>query len=170
MGSCKSGYGSPRDNKVFDNRTNYNGHLVYCKTNRTKTFDKNKVYEIESLVAQRIKIKGYKSSFYPDHFDFLENNEALYRQYQMNSVLDITDLIVDKSMRKIDRQDNKVKLLIKFVINKLNTRVNSSGKSINFETLISEVIKTNKAKYEVTTEDFKFIENLTFKEILDLLN
>ena len=168
MGSCKSGWGSPRDNKIFDSSVNYNGHLVYCKTNRMKTFDQNKVYEIDRLTTYDITIKGYKRSFDPYHFDFLENNEALYRQYQMNSVLDIEELTVDKSIRKIDRQENKVKLLTKFLINKLNTNVNS-GKSIDCETLISETVKTNKAKYEVTAEDFKFIENLTFKELLDLL-
>lgn len=87
----------------------------------------------------------------------------------MNSVLDIEELIVDKSIRKIDRQENKVRLLTKLLINKLNTNVNS-GKSIDCDTLISETVKTNKAKYEVTTEDFKFIENLTFKELIDILN
>jgi hypothetical protein len=174
MGSCKDGFGSLRDNKRFQDRealltNNYNGHLVYCKTNRMKTFDRNKVYEIESLNSHNIKIKEYKRSFDPQHFDFIENNEALFRQYQMNSVLDIDELIADKSIRKIDRQEDKVKLLTKFLINKLNTNVNS-GKSIDCDTLISETVKTNKARYEVTTEDFKFIENLTFKELIDILN
>jgi hypothetical protein len=167
MGSCGY-YGSTSGNKRFEDRTNYNGHLVYCKTNRLKTFDINKVYEIDTLSHWEIRIKGYKKTFNPNYFDFLENNEALFRQHQMNSVLDIDELISDKSIRKIERQENKVKLLTKFLINKLNTNVNY-GKSTNLDTLISETIKTNK-KYEVTTEDFKFIENLTFKELLDILN
>lgn len=168
MGSCKSGWGSPRDNKVFDGKVNYNGHLVYCKTNHLKTFDLNKVYEIDTLGEFEIRIKRYKRTSDPYYFDFLENNEALFRQYQMNGILDIDELISDKSMRKIDRHENKVKLLTKFLINKLNTNVNY-GNSTNLDTLISETVKTNK-KYEVTPEDFKFIENLTFKELLDILN
>lgn len=168
MGSCKSSWGSSLDIKVFDSRINYNGHLVYCKTKHLKTFDINKVYEIDTLEEFEIRIKGYKRTYDPYYFDFLENNEALFRQYQMNSVLDIDELIPDKSMRKIDRQENKVKLLTKFLINRLNTNVNY-GNSTNLDTLISETVKTNK-KYEVTPEDFKFIENLTFKELLDILN
>jgi hypothetical protein len=169
MGSCKEGWGSTRDKKRFNRNVNYNGHLVYCKTNSMKTYDLNKVYEIDSLDSLDIKIKGYKRSADPYHFDFLENNEALFRQYQMNSVLDIDELKSDTSKRKIDRVDNKSKLLVKFLINKLSIKANS-GVSVDLENLISEAVKTNKAKYEVTTEDFKFIENLSFKEILDILN
>jgi hypothetical protein len=173
MGSCKSGCGLIHDKKRFgfidsssnyDENINYNGHLVYCITNHMKTFDQNKVYEIDILNQYQIKIKGYKRYYDPIHFDFLENNEALFRQYQMNSVLDIDELKSDTSKRKIDRIDNKAKLLAKFLVNRLNTNA-----SVDLENLISEVVSTNKAKYEVTTEDFKFLENLTFKELIDIL-
>lgn len=168
MGSCKEGWSSAEDKKRFDRRVNYNGHLVYCISKHLKTFDFNKVYEIEKLTSYDIAIKGFKRTYDAYHFDFLENNEALYRQYQMNSVLDIDELKSDTSKRKIDRVENKSKLLVKFLVNKLNTNVNS-GVSVDLENLISEAVSTNKAKYEVTTEDFKFIENLSFKEILNTL-
>ena len=86
----------------------------------------------------------------------------------MNSVLDIDELKLDTSKRKIDRIENKTKLLAKFLVNKLNTNINY-GASVDLENLISEAVSTNKAKYEVTTEDFKFLENLTFKELVDIL-
>ena len=76
--------------KKFINNNKLIGQLVYCTTDRLKSCVFNKVYRIENYnpLSQSLKLEGIKTWLNWYNFDFLENNPALMRDFNIRLVLD----------------------------------------------------------------------------------
>ena len=152
----------------------FKGELVYCTTQKLKTFMKNSIYKIESWDGYSLKLEGIKRSIHYGYFDFIENNPALYREYQINQLMDIDSVCVDVPAKKIDMVANKERLLLQLFINKLKSTAcvidsPNSIQDISFSTIAYETALSHTKLYGITADDFSFLENLSFKEVIDLL-
>lgn len=157
------------------------GEYIICKSNKLKFFEKDKIYigekyaPNESRISRgRIKFKGIPGYHNPRHFDYLENNPALYRQFQMDNVMDLDSALIKKpDTRKIDRMPNKNKMLIQAMshnlFNILGDSTNSSDVEDNFsfDRVIDITIRSVYRRYDITKEDYDILANMTLKEILD---
>jgi len=160
--------------KEFKYGKNYTGELVYCTTSKLKSFVKNKIYKIERQNGSNLKLEGIKYSCYNWNFDFIENNPAIYREYQINQLMDIESICNEMPTKKIDTVPNKNRVLLQLFINKLkqSTCVIDSANTIediSFEKIAYETTLSHKKLYGITEADFTFLENLTFKEVIDIL-
>jgi hypothetical protein len=160
--------------KTFQYGKNYTGQLVYCTTNKLKSFVKNKIYKIERNNGSNLKLEGIKYSCYNWNFDFIENNPAIYREYQINQLMDIESICNEMPEKKIDSIRNRERLLTQLLINKLKSTTcvldsPNSIEDISFEKIVYETTLSHKKLYGITEADFAFLENLTFKEVIDIL-
>ena len=160
--------------KTFQYGKNYKGELVYCTTDKLKTFIKNKIYKIENQSYYTIKLEGIKRYYNVAHFDFIENNPAIYREYQINQLMDIESICNEVPEKKIDAIVNKERLLTQLFINKLRyttcvVDAPNNIEDVSFEKIAYEATLSHKKLYGITEADFTFLENLTFKEVIDIL-
>jgi hypothetical protein len=144
-----------------------------------KLFEKDKIYIGEKYGESRsskgyIKLKGIPGYHNPRYFDYLENNPALYRQFQMDNVMDLDSALIKKpDTRKIDRMSNKNKMLIQAMthslFNILGDSTNSSDviDNFSFDKVIDTTIRSVYRRYDITKEDYDKLSNMTLKDILD---
>lgn len=151
------------------------GELIVCKSNKLKLFEKDNIYIGEKYGSRgRIKFKGIPGYHNTRHFDYVENNPALYRQVQMDSVLDLnsTQTKVPEG-RKIDRMPNKNKILIQAMTQNLFNILGDSSTTYDvdgdfcFDKVIDTTIRSVYRRYDLTKEDYDILSNMTLKEILD---
>lgn len=162
------------EKKVYQYGKSFKGHLVYCKTNKLKSFVKDKIYKIRELNGSYIRVEGIRYTCGWDHFDFIENNVALLRDMQINKLLDIDFVTTGVPEKKIDTVENKNKFIAKLLITKLYKLSGSVDNDVkvqdlSFHTLAKEVLATHKKIYQLEMEDIAFAENLTLKELIDIL-
>lgn len=155
------------------------GEFIICKSNKLKLFEKDKIYIGEKYGESRsskgnIKLKGIPGYHNPRYFDYLENNPALYRQFQMDNVMDLDSALIKKpDTRKIDRMPNKNKMLIQAMshslFNILGDSTNSSDviDNFSFDKVIDTTIRSVYRRYDINKEDYDKLSNMTLKDILD---
>jgi len=154
----------------------HSGEYVYCLKPNLKHFIQNKVYKIEKIEADwRVKIEGVKSmvKFY-SNFDFVENNPAIWRDFQINQALDLTTVIGATEGRKIDNVPNKQLIIAQILLHSAADSAGEIGfikKKTNTEILINNTVSCRKGKiYDITEEDFKELMDMPLKDIIELFN
>lgn len=153
--------------KNFDpNKENdyYKGQLVYCVVDSLKSCVKNKVYKIEKSKYYLLKLEGIKTHLSFWNFDFLENNPALMRDFNIGLILDTTEIMKEIPDRKIDLSPNKERILTNFFVKRLGLEPGNT-----FEDLVSGIVKTNQKVWGIKQEDFDFLKKLSLQEIIKIL-
>jgi hypothetical protein len=155
------------------------GELIVCKSNKLKLFDIGNIYIGEKYGINRghrgkIKFKGIPGYHNPDYFDFVENNPALHRQVQMDSVFDLNPAQTKVTEgRKIDRIPNKNKILIQAMTQSLfnilgdSTKMSDVNDNFSFDKVIDTTIKSVYRRYDITKEDYDNLSNMTLSDIFD---
>jgi hypothetical protein len=153
------------------------GELVYCVKDTLKDFQKNKIYKIKAITkpnwSTKVKIEGIKGTHNWNNFDFIENNVALLRDYQINQVMDIDNQISTTiEGRKIDTMPNKEFVLTQMIMYNFQHKIGSVGdtpKSIGYHNFIAALVKKY-SKYGVEVSDFEKIAEMPLKEIIDFFD
>jgi hypothetical protein len=152
--------------KYFHNNIKLKGELVYCTTNRLKSCVKNKVYRIEDFNPHTnyLKLEGIKTWIICYRFDFLDNNPALLRDFNIGKVLDTEEIMTKVPERKIDITPNKKKVITAFFVKRLGLEVIG-----NFDDIVLGIIRTNKKVWGFEQKDFDFLRQLSLQDILKIL-
>jgi hypothetical protein len=153
------------------------GELVYCVKDTLKDFQKNKIYKIKAITkpnwSTKVKIEGIKGTHNWNSFDFIENNVALLRDYQINQVMDIDNQISTTiEGRKIDTMPNKEFVLTQMIMYNFQYKIGSVGdtpKSIGYHNFIATLVKKY-SKYGVEVSDFEKIAEMPLKEIIEFFD
>lgn len=150
------------------------GELVYCKIDTLKALMKNKIYKIKTIIkasgygAYQIKLEGVPGRFSWRNFDFIENNVALYRDYQINQVMDIDTEFSTKIIgRKIDTIKHKEIALVQMIGHILNAQIGMIGdipNELDYSSFMSIILKKYK-KYGINETDFNELMNAPLKDI-----
>lgn len=158
--------GWPKTFDIYKNNDYYNGHLVYCTVDHLKSCVKHKVYKIEKSKKfhYNIKLEGIKTHLSYHHFDFLENNPALMRDFNIGLVLDTAEIMTEIPERKIDLSPNKEQTLTNFFVKRLGLEPGNT-----FDDLVSGIIKTNQKVWGIKQEDFDFLKQLSLQDIIKIL-
>ena len=155
----------------------HEGELVYCKKNTLKDFQINKVYKIKKIVKHywtfKVKIDGVKGYHSWSSFDFIENNPALFRDYQINQVMDLETVITTTiEGRKIDTMPNKEFVLAQMLIYSLNKKTGHVGEkpqSVGYNSFIANLVKKY-SKYGINEDDLKAITEMPLKDVINLFD
>ena len=152
--------------KKFINNNKLIGQLVYCTTDRLKSCVFNKVYRIENYnpLSQSLKLEGIKTWLNWYNFDFLENNPALMRDFNIRLVLDEAQILTEVPKRKIDLTPNKEKVLTNFFVKRIALEPGNT-----FDDLVSGIVRTNKRVWGFDKEDFEFLKQLSLNDIIKIL-
>jgi hypothetical protein len=154
------------------------GQKVYCISYNLKSitdrFIKNQVYIIEKVskgktTAGRVKFVGVKDYHDLSNFSPIENNAALYREWQMSEIMG-DGLNSDEKVRRIDIMPNKNRVLIQLFIASFQKQLGIEGDKANsqitYDQIIDSLIK-NFPKFELNSQDYENIAGLTIKELID---
>lgn len=164
-------------NYIYRTPESHAGELVYCLIDTLKDFHKNKIYKIKAITKRyssvKVEIEGIKGIHSWYNFDFIENNVALFRDYQINQVMDIESQISTAiEGRKIDTISNKEFLLIQMLMYNFQNKIGSVGdkpKSVAYHNFIAFLVKKY-CKYGVEVSDFDKLCEMPLKEIIELFN
>ena len=156
------------------------GQKLYCTSyglqSVKNSFIKNQIYIVEKVssgktTAGRVKFKGVKGYHDLKSFEPIENNAALYRESQINEIMDI-GIFSDKKIRRIDSMPQKNRVLIQLFVQSFTRQIGVEGdranlnSNISYDEIIDEVLRYN-AKFELTKQDYEEIANLTIKQLVD---
>lgn len=154
------------------------GQKVYCTSYDLKSvsdrFIKDQIYVIEKVsqgktTAGKVKFVGVKDYHKLDNFSPIENNQALYREYQMSQLMG-DGIFSEEKVRRIDIMPNRNRVLIQLFIASFQSQIGIEGAKSNSKVTYDEIIKNlikNYPKFELTEQDYENIAGLTIKELVD---
>jgi len=154
------------------------GQKVYCTSYNLKSvsdrFIKDQIYVIEKVskgktTAGKVKFVGVKDYHNLENFEPIENNQALYREYQMSQLMG-DGIFSEEKVRRIDIMPNRNRVLIQLFIASFQSQIGIEGEKSNSKVTYDEIIKNlikNYPKFELTEQDYENIAGLTIKELVD---
>lgn len=154
------------------------GQKVYCSHYNLKSvsdrFIKDQIYIIEKVsngktTAGKVKFVGVKDYHKLENFEPIENNQALYREFQMSQLMG-DGIFSEEKVRRIDIMPNKNRVLIQLFIASFQSQIGIEGgkanSKITYDQIIENLIK-NYPKFELNEQDYEDIAGLTIKELVD---